>query len=223
MARRRLPGLPVHGLRRSRRRAARRTPTNSYRGPHRLEARRRGSRPARPGARGDGSTRTAPGAAVGPADGRPVPSRASSGGSPSLHASPGGAGRPTGDRAGSRAPTTPGGDPLPRPRAGTRPAGASGAHRSNRRVSVQRARTVRDGRCGVLLRSGAGGRRGRWSSRRGEVPRARRTLGEREVLPAACGPHACTRIGRAAGQRSVGLLGDPPGRSSARCVGSRAG
>src|SRR4029077_9445954 len=105
----------------------------------------------------------------------------------------------TGDRAGSRAPTTPGEGPLPGPKARTRPAGANGGRTTHRCVSVQRARTIRDGGCGVLLRPGAGGRRGRRSSRRGEVPRARRTFGEREILPAARGPHACTRIGGAAG------------------------
>ena len=44
VARRRLPGLPVHGLRRGRRRAARRASTYGHRGPHRLEARRCGIR-----------------------------------------------------------------------------------------------------------------------------------------------------------------------------------
>ena len=94
---------------------------------------------------------------------------------------------------------------------------------SNRCVPVQGARTVRDGGCGVLLRSGAGGRRGGRSPRRGKVPRARRTLGEWEVITAACGTHACPRIGGASGQRSVGLLRDPTGQPSARCAGSAMG
>ena len=91
--------------------------------------------------------------------------------------------------------------------------------RSNRRVPVQGTRTVRDGRCRVSSSVGS-----RWSQRlsvtsSGEVPRARRTLGEWEILPAAGGTHACTRIGRASRQRSVGLLRDPTGQPSARCVG----
>jgi hypothetical protein len=214
VARPRLPGLPLHGLRRGRRRRLdelRRTATedlidsNAAADPGQLVPELEAMVREEPLRERQWAI-----------DGRALPSRASGRGTPSLRARRG-CSSASWDRARPRScnDSKRRSSPIPS-------LGAIGRQMRSLCVqpmcAVQGTGAVRDGRCRFLLRSeqvvaeAIGHLVGEGSSRSSDP----RGVGN---PPAAGGTRACTRIGRASRQRSVGLLRDPTGQPSTRCPG----
>ena len=217
----RVSGLSVHRFGGSRGRTARRAPAHGDRGSHRCEARGRRPGPARRRPRSDGSGGTAAGTSMGPADACPVSSGTPGGGAPSVHARSRSVGRRARDRAGSRPPTVPGARSSL-----TTPRWVGSGRRIRSRFARSTSAHIKDSRDSRPKMPSSSSVGSTWSPRRsdissGEVPRTRRCVRQWEVVPPACGPPPCASVGCAAGQRSMGVLRDPPRQPSTGATGSR--